>query len=145
MKFHWGHGLFLFITLFVIGIVIFVVFALSHSQDLVEEDYYDQGAGYSRQIEINKHSAIYYDSINLAGTGHDVKITLCKSLANSGDSLNIYFYRPSDKKSDFRIKSPMSDVISVPSNKLKKGRYVVKMSWTHSETLFNVNKELFIQ
>ncbi|MEI6852613.1 MAG: FixH family protein [Bacteroidota bacterium] len=144
MKLNWGHGILIFIILFLALITTFVIFALYQSQDLVSDDYYDQGAGYTSQMEVNKRSDRYKDSITMAYTQPGVEISLCKSMAASGDSIHIYFYRPSDKKSDIKLNSLMSETIFLPASELKSGRYVVKISWTHKGELFNVNKDLII-
>jgi hypothetical protein len=144
MKFNWGHGILIFIIIFLALITTFVIYALYQSQDLVSEDYYDQGAGYTSQIEVNKRSDLYKDSITMAYSQTGVEISLCKSMAASGDSIHIYFYRPSDKKSDIQLNCLMSEAITLPASELKSGRYVVKMSWTHKGELFNVNKDLII-
>ncbi len=144
MKFNWGHGILIFIILFLILIGSFVIFALYQSQDLESDDYYDKGAGYSNQIEVNKRSDLYKDNITLTSSQSGVQIGLCKSLASSGDSIHIYFYRPSDKKSDIQFNCLMTEMINLPASELKSGRYVVKISWTHKGELFNVNKDLII-
>ena len=144
MKFNWGHGILIFIILFLAVITAFVIFALYQAQDLESDDYYDRGAGYSNQIEVNKRSDLYKDSISMTSSLPGVQIALCKSLASSGDSIHVYFYRPSDKKSDIQLNCLMTEKISLPASELKSGRYVVKMSWTHKGELFNVNKDLII-
>jgi hypothetical protein len=144
MKFNWGHGILIFIIIFLVLSVIFIVFSLNQNHDLVEDDYYDQGAGYSNQIEINKRSYAFRDSITVAATDSAVKVTLCQSLVNSGDTLYVYFFRPSDKKSDYKVKFPMSETAIVPVSVLKRGRYLVKLSWVHHNEVYQVEKEISI-
>ena len=86
MKLNWGHGILIFIILFLVLIGSFVIFALYQSQDLESDDYYDKGAGYSNQIEVNKRSDLYKDSITMTSSQPGAQIALCKSLASSGDS-----------------------------------------------------------
>jgi hypothetical protein len=145
MKFNWGHGILIFILLFLAVIAAFVIFALFQSQDLVSDDYYDKGAGYSNQIDINQRSEIYRDSIKIINEDGEIYVKLSKTLAASGDTLHMYFYRPSDKKEDFIVNCLMSDEISLPIDRFTPGRYVVKMSWTHRDEIFNVNKDLSIK
>ena len=145
MKFNWVHGILIFIILFLMLSVAFIIFALNQPQDLVSEDYYNQGADYTKQMEVNSRSNLYRDSINIALLDKDVQVKLCKSLASSADTIKIYFYRPSDKEADIRMKCLMSEAISIPASKLQHGRYVVKMSWTHRGELFNVDKDLTIE
>jgi hypothetical protein len=144
MKFNWGHGIFAFMTLFLLLSIGFIIFSLNQSEDLVSDDYYEKGADYSKQIEINKRSAIYLDSIAINSIGTNINISLCKSLENSGDTLFVHFYNPSDKEADFKIKFPMSDEINIPFSELKSGRYQVKMLWNHKHLIYNFEKEITI-
>lgn len=132
-------------TLFVLLSVAFIIFSLNQSEDLVSKDYYDQGADYSKQMEVNNRSFIYKDSISVIQVNSTVDVNLCQSLASSGDSLFVFFYRPSDKKSDLKIKFPMTEHFSIPASQLKTGRYLVKISWHHLDSLYNIEKEIAIK
>ena len=136
MKFNWGHGILIFILLFLAVITAFVVFALFQSQDLVSEDYYDKGADYSNQVAINQRSEIYRDSIKIINEDGEIYVKLSKTLAASGDTLRMYFYRPSDKKQDFSMNCLMSDLVSLPADRFRPGHYEVKLSWTRGGDIF---------
>lgn len=145
MKFNWGHGIFIFMTVFVLLTIFFIIFSLNQSQDLVADDYYDKGADYSEQIEINKRSDIYQDSIIIQNNTSSIDIEISQSLVSFKDTLLIHFYRPSDKKSDFKLKFPMLEIISIPVAGLKKGRYEVKLMWSKLGDLYNLEKEINIE
>jgi hypothetical protein len=144
IKFNWGHGILIFMTVFVLLSIIFIIFSLNQSEDLVSDNYYDLGADYSKQIEINKRSENYRDSITINQNNLSIDIKLCQSLINLEDTLFVYFYRPSDKKSDVKYKIPMTENISFPSTNLKSGRYMIKMKWNHLENIYNIEKEITI-
>ncbi len=146
MKFNWGHGILIFMIIFLILSTAFIIFSLKNAQDLVSDDYYNQGADYSNQIEINKRSFNYRDSITINQINSNIQLKLCNSLAGRvEDTLFVYFYSPSSKNSDCRLKFPMADSISIPSSNLKNGRYMVKMSWKTSGELYNIEKEFFLK
>jgi hypothetical protein len=145
MKFNWGHGIFIFMTIFVILSIIFIIFSLNQSQDLVSDDYYDKGADYSQQIETNKRSVVYQDSISVNLNISSIDIDLCQSLKVSGDTILLHFYRPSDKNSDIKLKFPMSEIISIPFNNFKNGRYEIKISWNNADSLYNIKKDIIIK
>lgn len=145
MKFNWGHGIFIFLTIFVTLVITFIVFSLNQEIDLVAKDYYDKGANYSEQIEINKRSQSYQDSINVDINNSIISIQLAEGLKNTNDSISIYFYRPSDKKADFTYVAIMSNKIEIPFSKFKKGRYIAKFTWNQSDQTYNTEKEIFIE
>lgn len=145
MKFNWGHGILIFLTIFVTLVISFIVFSLNQEIDLVAKDYYDKGANYSEQIEINKRSQPYQDSINVDIKNSVISIQLAEEMKNINDSISIYFYRPSDKKADFTHVAKMSDKIEIPFSKIKKGRYFAKFTWKQSNQTYNTEKEIFIE
>lgn len=145
MKFNWGHGIFIFMTVFILLGVAAIIFSLNQSEDLVSDDYYDKGADYSQQIEVNKRSDIYQDSINIDIVNANVEVYVCQSLKASTDTLLMHFYNPSNKNLDIKLKYPMANTISIPISTFKNGRYEVKMSWTHLNNLFNLKKDISIK
>ncbi len=145
MKFNWGHGILIFLILFLILSFTFIIFSLNQSEDLVSENSYEQGADYSNQIEINKRSFIYSDSISISNSNSVIDLNLCKTLANSEDTIFVHFYRPSDKKADMKFKFIMTEKISIPLIKLISGRYLVKLSWNKQGNLYNIEKEISIK
>lgn len=144
MKINWGTGILIFIILFLILSGVFIVFSFQHNNDLVTEDYYNQGAAYSKQIEINKRSAIYNDSVSISKKGSEVEIILSKNLAYMTDSFQIYFFRPSDKTKDYKIEMPSNLRLIVPCVQLLKGRYIIKISWHNKKEKYLLEKDLFV-
>ena len=144
MKFNWGNGILIFIILFLILSSIFIIFSFQHANDLVTDDYYNQGAAYSKQIEINKRSAIYSDSLQITNTNEKIEIQVNKGLLNITDSFQIYFFRPSDKSKDYKIGVLKNERIIVPKSRLMKGRYIIKLSWKSKKEIYLIEKEIFV-
>jgi len=144
MKFNWGNGILIFIILFLILSSIFIIFSFQHANDLVTDDYYNQGAAYSKQIEINKRSAIYSDSLQITSTNEKIELLVNKGLANITDSFQIYFFRPSDKSKDYKIGVLKNERIIVPKSRLMKGRYIIKFSWKSKKEIYLIEKEIFV-
>ena len=145
MKFNWGTGIFIFIILFLIVTMAGIIFSLRQNNDLVEKDYYDKGADYSHQIEINKRSAIYQDSISFTDRENYIVVKASPELCKSTASINVYFFRPSDKEKDYTIAfNTSSDSILVEKSKLAHGRYLVKLSWEKNSETYMIEKDIFI-
>ena len=145
MKFNWGTGILIFILLFVALSVVFIVFALRQRTDLVEDNYYEQGAGYTKQMEINKRSEIFKDSIQLKMFDNSVMVNCGNSIQNMTDSIEVYFFRPSDRQEDFRIKLKCAQSMEVSKTNLTTGRYIVKFSWTGKKEEYLIQKEFFVK
>jgi hypothetical protein len=146
MKFNWGTGILLFIILFLLITIAGVIFSVRQNNDLVEKDYYDKGADYSHQIEINKRSAIYQDSILLTDTENFIVVRTCSELSKSVASITVYFFRPSDKEKDYTIEfKPGNDSLLVEKSKLAHGRYLAKLSWEKDSKMYMIEKDIFVK
>lgn len=130
MKIGWGKGLVLFFVLFFVWIFSFILFALRQKIDLVSDDYYQRGARYSDQIQIDRRSAAYQDSLQITADGNRIEIALGKTVVPAGDSVQIEFFRPSDKTKDLHFRFKMGTVpLAVDKKQLIHGRYQVFVSW----------------
>ena len=143
MKLNWGKSLIIFFILFFIWVLFFVFFALRQNIDLVSDDYYQKGASYTDQININKRSVPYQDSIQISTTAEQVQIVLSRGLASAGDSVFVYFFRSSDKRKDLRLvfKAAESPFL-IASKELVHGRYQVYLMWNCKNEKFSVVKVL---
>ena len=146
LKLNWGNALILFFLIFFIWVFSFVFFAMRQNDDLVTDDYYQQGAKYSDQIIINKSSAPFQDSLEINTSGKRIEISLCKSLITSVDTVQVYFFRSSDKAKDLRFSfsKPVSPLL-IEKNGLVHGRYQVFISWNDKGEKFMVNKIVDIE
>ena len=146
LKITWGKGLILFFIVFFVWIFSFVFFAMRQNIDLVSEDYYQKGADYSRQITIDQRSAPYQDSVQVGVQGDRVAIELSKTAAAEGDSVEAYFFRPSDKTKDLRLNLKKTAApILVDKNQFSHGRYLVYISWGKTSEKRTVKKTLDIE
>ena len=64
---------------------------MRQNNDLVSDDYYQKGAKYTDQININQRSLTYQDSIQISKSANQVQIVLSKGLVSSGGSVFVYF------------------------------------------------------
>jgi hypothetical protein len=146
MKLNWGKSLIIFFILFFIWVFFFVLFAMRQNIDLVSDDYYQKGARYTDQININKRSVPYQDSIQISATGEQVRIVLAAGLAPAGDSVQVHFYRSSDKTKDLRFSFRKTDSpFLIETTRFVHGRYQVYITWGSGEENYSITKILDIE
>lgn len=146
IKLSWGKGLILFFLVFFVWIFSFVFFAMRQNIDLVSEDYYQKGADYSQQITINKRSELYQDSVQIRVEGSQVQVELSNRSGNMGDSIQVYFFRPSDKAKDIRMNfKKTGSPILIDKDLFLRGRYLVYISWGSPDEKYMVKKTLDIE
>ena len=126
--------------------IAFVVFSLSKSNDLVTTDYYQKGADYTKQMEVTGRSTVYNDSIRVLNQNKSVLVRFAHSINQMTDTMQVYFYRPSDKKLDFNYQGLLNtDSLIIKKEYLTSGRYKVKFQWYYNRESYQVEKEFFIE
>lgn len=145
MKLNWGNYITIFIGLFLTLCTIFIIFSLRQNRDLVTDNYYEDGADFTRQMEINKRSAVYSDSITVTIGETLVVIELPGTISKSTKTIKCNFYRPSDKGYDYikEFENP-GNSLTIERSNLKKGRYILKLTWEMGAEDFLVEKNIFI-
>lgn len=146
IKLNWGKALILFFILFFIWSFSFVFFALRQNNDLVSDDHYQKGASFTTQINVDKRSSAYGDSIQIISSGTRLQISLCKSVAANSDSVQVYFFRSSDKRKDVILNFRAADSpFEIDRSKLFHGRYLVYITWGSKNENFMVKKTLDVE
>jgi hypothetical protein len=145
MKFTWGMGIGLFLSLFIIALLSFVIFAWHQNVNLVHNDYYEKGVDYSAQIEKEARSAPYSEMINIQTVVDSIVVLFPWNLSERIDSGSVLFYRPSDHNLDMSYPMTFKDsCISIGRNNLMPGRYIVKLTWTAEGIGYEVDKMFFV-
>ena len=146
MKLNWGKSLILFFIIFFAWVLYFVLFALRQNDDLVADDYYQKGAKYTDQIDINRRSVSYQDSIQINSTGNSVQIILSKGMTSGQDTMHVYFFRSSDKSKDLNISfKKMDSPFQFEKSKLVHGRFIVYFTWNMLNEKYSVTKTVDIE
>ncbi len=146
MKLNWGQSIVIFFALFISLAIFFILFALRQNNDLVTDDYYEQGANYTTQIQTNTRSAIYTDSIRTAILEGHLLIFLSPTIANQTDTLKLHFYYPNGKQNDYSLAAIQpSDTLTIAVHKLIPGRCILKINWTMNQQDYYLEKTIFIE
>ncbi len=145
MKFNWGHGIFIFLTIFLLTMAFVVYKSFQEKNALVESEYYPKGLVYEKQIKRIANADAMPEKISLSELNGSVVIKFPSIFKEARISGSLYFYRPSDDTGDHTepIKCDSTLLQKVPAGKLMSGKYIVKMNWTmngkeyyHEEALF---------
>jgi hypothetical protein len=148
IKFNWGTGIFIFITLFLLACSFVIYKSFQQRNDLVSEEYYPQGLEYQKQIDRFAKANALSSQIIISENQQELLITYPKDLKGKDVKGEVVFFRPSDEDADFHdsIKFDTSMVQRVPIQKFIKGKYVAKFFWKMdskeyaNENTFRVNK-----
>lgn len=146
MKFNWGHGIAIFITLFVIGLVFLVVKSMNVRYELVAEDYYPKELNY--QSEINRlNNAARFGELELEQIDKRIKVSLPDTFATGNSNGFYYLYCPSDSRQDLSDTLILENdhVFWVPIDNSKKLKYEVQVDLVFQGEGHLYKKSIFLK
>lgn len=131
MKFNWGTGIFMVITLFILAVVLFFIWSSNQDINLVEENYYEKELAYQERIDRIKNTESLGEKIEVSLSQGSLRIDFPKSLGGKGVEGNVFFYRPSDPGKDFTLPLAINDSSYqiIEARQLDPGRYIIKIDW----------------
>ena len=142
---NWGKAIILTFVLFA-GFIGGMVFLMSRQRiDLVRDDYYQDELAFQQHINRVERAARLQKPVAMTyePTQQQLALVLPQNLRRG----EITFYRPSDRRQDFRLniaQSPQSRrVVSTAS--LAKGYWRVQVAWSDGQQDYYAEDELFIQ
>lgn len=131
MKFHWGHGIFVFYVFFVATLIVVVIKSRTFDNSLVTEAYYARDINYQQEYDRRKNSSALTEPLKLVETasGYDLQFPN-KGTAKVAGTLHLY--RPSTKNEDRRLPLQVDGegVMPLPLTGMKPGRYAAIVEWS---------------
>jgi len=147
MKFNWGHGIAIFLIVFVISTVGVVVYISTNSEfdhEVVSDFYYKEGLEYQLEIErennLNKLESKFSYSYNTDG----LSLYFPKELDASKITGRVELYRPSKKILDFKqdVKLDDNNKMLIPADKLLRGKWRMKVFFEDDKQEYLYKEEL---
>ena len=141
-KFNWGHGIALFITFFVLTLVMVVIESRKVDHSLVYDDYYAHDIAFEKEY----HEREAGMSSNVTVTYRPAEKSVQLLFDQEDVTGKVHFYRPSNKALDFekRIEVDGEKVMNVATNELMPGKWRVKINWEAKGQKFYKEKIIFL-
>jgi hypothetical protein len=132
IKFNWGTGIFAFIVLFLISMVVLVYFSMQQRFDLVETEYYPQGLEYQKQIDRIANAGKLSAPVSVEQVQDFLIFHYPAEMKDKHVKGIVFMFRPSDQYADFTdsLKFDTTMVQRIPVAGLTAGRYIAKINWT---------------
>lgn len=131
MKFNWGTGITLFYILFAGSLLYFVIKSTTYDHSLVDKDYYAKDLAYQEHyVKLVNAQALETD-LKVLNLLQKQELALYFPPDLGGVSGEITFFCPSDIKADFKVEIDVNKEMKqfIPTAKLKKGLWKVKVDW----------------
>jgi hypothetical protein len=146
MKWNWGTGIFIVIVLFVGACVTFIVYSQHEKWSMVEEDYYPKELRHEEKLVKMRNANALSEQLKVTIEKQNLVVTFPADLHGKAITGSINIYRPSDETLDviLPVATDTALVQLIPLQKLKHGRYVVKIDWTSSGNDYFKELDVFI-
>jgi nitrogen fixation protein FixH len=148
MKFNWATGLTIFFILFV-GTLVFVLYQSRQVHDsLVVKNYYDEDINYQQHYDKKQNTADLDIKVKIQYSKDNKEVALTFPTDSvSAISGTIMLYNPytefSDVKYDFNLGKEA--VYILPVDKIKSGRWKLKMDWKRGNKAYYQEEEIILQ
>lgn len=103
-KFNWGHGIAIFLVIFLVLNVAAVLFTFSQDVELVTDNYYEKELKYEDELIRERRGMDLKDQLQIDLNKLNLVINYPPSLLKQSVKGNIHLYRPDQKKFDYIIK-----------------------------------------
>ncbi len=142
---NWALWVPVFYISFVLVLVAFVIWTTFHRVELVDENYYDKEIVYQEQIDKIERSNNLKNSLQLVNAKELILIKFPEEFEHNKIMGFVEMFRPSEAKLDFKvnIKCDSSNNFVIPTDKLKKGLWKVKIDWAVGDSTY-YNEEVVV-
>lgn len=146
MKFNWGTGITIFISMFIIFILSFVFTAAYTHTDLYAEDYYQQELDYQTTIDAKQNAQKFAEDVYLSQGTQSIVVHLPESIDWSKTEGAVHLYRANDASQDKTYKiSTENSKMMIPKNNLNDGKFYVKIAWKNEGKDYLITKEIVLE
>lgn len=145
---NWGLRIILLYTAFVGGMLFLVYKCTQQSVDLVSTDYYAQELMFQDKIDrLNNSEKLDVKLAVVYSSEHSIiQIIFPESSTSKNTTGEIVLFRPDNSKLDFKIPIDITDGIqNIPTEKLSKGLWRVKSSWSTNDTPYYQEEKIIIK
>ena len=141
----WGTKLAMFASIYVIGVLAFVVFSTTQDINLISKDYYPQGIEYQTKIDKIKNAQRLKEKVVISQKAGIIQVKFPENMRSNVNG-SIIFFRPSNSDNDLRsdIKLNEAGLQIFKSDKLIKGRYAVKIDWKHQDKAYYLEEAIYL-
>jgi hypothetical protein len=142
----WPYAIIAYFTVFITGVVTWVVFAVHHEDQLVRPDYYEHEIRFQQHMDSVARTKALNAGVQIAyePAGQTIKVALPGTDQKSDGTIQLY--RPSDARLDRTIKLALdqhgTQTIDVAA--LSAGLWKVRLSWKAGETEYYIDQSVVL-
>lgn len=134
IKFTWGTGIFLSITVFVSFFISFIIFSLTKDVNLVTKDYFPDEIAYDLKIRKIQNTNALKEKINFSSQNNILKIKFPPFITDQNNfrgTVLFFYIKSSREDKSFNLKLDKNNSQYFDLSGYKPGRYTVKIDWSY--------------
>lgn len=141
MKFNWGHGITIFLVIFIV-VMVSVVIKIStddtYNHELVSEDYYGDELKYQEEINKAKNASTLSSSVTYKVSKDGVTLIFPSDFDYKKVTGIVKMRRPSKKILDFEMQVKLDSTYKmlIPSEKALRGKWNMVIDWNVGDKEF---------
>ncbi|MFN8165797.1 MAG: FixH family protein [Bacteroidia bacterium] len=146
MKLNWGHGIAIFVLIFIVFILNLVYKCTKENVDLVRADYYDKEIHFQDQINSTNNTKALATPLNVLSQNNEIRIDFPQSLKDSGVEGTITLMKPDNAKFDFNVPVRCDGNLTqaIPSEKMQKGLWNIIINFKSGSTPYYFEQKLMV-
>ena len=147
MKFNWGTGIFIFLAIFILAVIVFYIYISNLDIHLVEDNYYEKELVYQERIDKFNNTLTLSGKISILTEPGILVIQFPPLEPDDSPEGSVLFYRPSDPGKDVTLPLQLNDSLqqAFDISNLDKGRWMIKMDWKMGGKEYYFEEGIFIE
>ena len=144
---NWGTGIVIGIIIFIVLSITMTIIFMTQDVSLVSDNYYEKSLVYQDEIDKQSRTKSLDEQVQIKFDGKTISILFPNEYLTQNKSGEIYFYRPSDQKMDFKIPLQLSETGRqiIPTQNIGKGFWRVKLNWEMDGNLYYNESAIVIE
>jgi hypothetical protein len=146
-KISWGTGVLIGIIVFVVISITMTVIFMTQDVSLVSDNYYEKSLGYQEEIDKQSRTNSLDEQVKINFNGEVINISFPVEYVNKNIAGEIYFYRPSNSKLDFKLPLELNEegnqLILVKN--FEKGFWRIKLNWVMERNVYYNERAITIE
>ena len=129
MKISWGTGIAIFYSFFVIAMLVFVFAATKQDISLVSDTYYEEDLSYQKKLDKMQRTNLLHHvfELSIEQNARGISVTIPEELPYFKGNMTLFHPAYASLDQAYPIKNNAQHKQIIPVEKLKKGRWLVKI------------------
>jgi hypothetical protein len=146
-KISWGTGIAIGIIVFVVISITMTVIFMTQDVSLVSNNYYEKSLSYQDEIDKQSRTKSLDEQVKINFNGEVINILFPSTYLDKNISGEIYFYRPSNSKLDFKLPLELNEEGNqlILTRNFEKGFWRIKLNWVMDGNAYYNERALTIE